>query len=154
MRRPNSLRYNNWMGECVKYLQTSPAVLPSDRNLVAWVQLLKISEEIAVAFSFEDMNNIASLSDHQTQLMLKLYEERLNQWRRHMDSRIMIGEYIVRQSRIQTYRITQVPWQSCTTTCLYIFMRLHCMVNTALRASNRPISSRTSIRIKERTAVL
>ncbi len=148
------LRYNNWMGECVEYLQTSPAVLPSDRNLVAWVQLLKISEEIAVAFSFEDMNNIANLSDYQTQLILKVYEERLNQWRRHMDSRILIGEYIVCQSRIQTYRITQVPWQSCTTTCISIFTRLHCMVNTAQRVLNRPINSRTSVRIKKRTAVL
>lgn len=85
------LRYNTWIGECVEFLQTSPAAAPSDKRLAAWVQLLSISEEIATGFSFDDLTKIAKIAHPQTLCMLKGFEKRLSGWRTDVDPEMMNG---------------------------------------------------------------
>ncbi len=133
MRRPNMLRYNTWISECVEYLQNSSAAAPSDKRLAAWVQLLSILEEIATSFSFEDLTKIAKIAHPQTLCMLKEFEKRLSEWRIGVNPEIMIGmQNLCGQEFIQTADFDQVLWQSCTTTRTSIFMRLRYTITAAL----------------------
>ena len=111
------LRFSNWMNECLEYLHTSPRAVPSDKILAAWVQLLHISEEIATAFSFDDLNKIVSIEEPKTQVMLKHFEKRLSTWRIDSEPRAMKGERKHSDTKdIHAYDFDQVPSQSCTTT--------------------------------------
>lgn len=74
------LRVSSYVRECVDYLERSPDALASDRMLVAWIRLLMIGEEISNAFSYDDPGGIASITELRTQLMLKDFVKRLNDW--------------------------------------------------------------------------
>ena len=92
MRRPNMLRYNAWVDECTELLETTTSAAESDRCLVAWVKLLKITEEIGTTFSFDDIDNIASLSEYRVQLMLKGFEKAFTVWEKDLPPDVMNGK--------------------------------------------------------------
>ena len=81
MRRPPMLRYNSWVGDCLKYLEAAPNAAPSDKLLIGWVKLLNIAEEVASSLSFDDPRNMPSLSEPRVQLMLKSFEKQLETWK-------------------------------------------------------------------------
>lgn len=80
LRRPNMLRVSSYIRECAEYLERSPTAVPSDRTLVGWVKLIMIAEEIGNSFSYDDPGSIAALSELRTQLMLKDFNKRLDNW--------------------------------------------------------------------------
>ncbi|EPE30168.1 hypothetical protein GLAREA_12891 [Glarea lozoyensis ATCC 20868] len=81
MRRPNMLRTNKWIDNCVEFLTAQGTVSALDDTLVAWVRLLQLTEEIVASFSLDDPGNIADLAERQTQLMLSAYEQNLINWK-------------------------------------------------------------------------
>ena len=95
MRRPNMLKYNTWIGECVEYFKICPEATPSDKRLAAWVQLLSISEQIATAFSFDDLTRIANMAQPETRYLLEGFKDSLSDWRVGIDSRLMNGTFDV-----------------------------------------------------------
>jgi hypothetical protein len=80
LRRPNMLRVNSYIRDCLEHMERTPDAAPSDRTLVAWVKLVIISEEICNSFSYDDPGGIASITELRTQLMLKDFEKRLSGW--------------------------------------------------------------------------
>ena len=54
LRRPNLLRFLDFMAECEEYLETSSDAAPTDKRLAAWVEIQHIMEEAGNAFSFDD----------------------------------------------------------------------------------------------------
>ena len=80
LRRPNMLRASSYIRECVEYMERSPEAVASDRTLVAWVKLIMIGEEISNSLAYDDPGGIATISELRTQLMLKDYNKRLENW--------------------------------------------------------------------------
>ena len=80
LRRPNMLRSNSYVRECVEYVERSPNALDSDRMLTAWVRLIMIGEEISTSFSYDDPGGIACITELKSQLMLKDFGRRLEDW--------------------------------------------------------------------------
>ena len=74
-------------------LWRSPSALPSDKCIVAWVKLLKISEEIGTSFSLDDPSNRVRLSESRVQLRHKGFEKRLEGWKKQFGSDGVHGNY-------------------------------------------------------------
>ena len=80
LRRPNMLRANSYVRECIEYLERSPESMPPDRTLVAWARLNMLGEEICTSFCYDDPGGVASISELRTRLMLKDFSTRLDSW--------------------------------------------------------------------------
>ncbi|KAK4580094.1 hypothetical protein LTR86_000296 [Recurvomyces mirabilis] len=80
LRRPNMLRISSYVRECITFLARSPDALSTDRLLVYWARLVVIAEEISVAFSYDDLGGVASITELRVQLMLKDFGHKLNVW--------------------------------------------------------------------------
>ncbi len=80
LRRSNMLRTTSYIKECIEYMDQSPQALPSDRTLLAWTRLAMIGNEISASFSYDDPGGIACITELRTQLMLRDYTKRLDQW--------------------------------------------------------------------------
>ncbi|MCJ1400807.1 hypothetical protein MMC11_004015 [Xylographa trunciseda] len=80
LRRPNMLLFNNWMGECLRLLEESPAIL--DRRLAALVTLQRIADEASTSFGFDDPSTTISLSETHTMAIVKSFERHMEEWKR------------------------------------------------------------------------
>lgn len=80
LRRPNMLRANSYVRECLEYLERSPDTVPSDRTLVAWSRLIMLGDEICTSFCYDDPGGVASISELKTQLMLKDFNAKTESW--------------------------------------------------------------------------
>jgi len=79
LRRPVLLRFNDYMRECIEFLETSPDALPSDRMLVQHVKLARIAEEIAIQFSMDDPNENLTITDGKVTYGIKHFEKDLRE---------------------------------------------------------------------------
>lgn len=80
-RRPNMLRYNRWVGECLDSLANNPNASQTDKYLVSWIRLIRISEEIGLALGFEDVSSMANLSEPRTQIVMSGLQKTLQSWK-------------------------------------------------------------------------
>ncbi|KAH7393264.1 hypothetical protein BKA64DRAFT_82114 [Cadophora sp. MPI-SDFR-AT-0126] len=80
-RRPNMLRYNRWVEECLESLANNSNASQTDRYLVSWIRLIRITEEIGLAFGFEDISSMANLSETRTQIMMSGLQKALQSWK-------------------------------------------------------------------------
>jgi hypothetical protein len=87
LRRPNILLYNSWMEECLCLLQKSPIL--DDKRIVAWVQLQRIADEANTAFGFDDASTSFSLSELRLQVILRIFERRMEDWRKGIPKEFM-----------------------------------------------------------------
>jgi hypothetical protein len=81
MRRINMLRFNNWMSDCVEVLENNPNASSFDKNLIAWVKILKITEDLVTSLSLDDPSNMADLSESRVQIMTTSFEKELETWK-------------------------------------------------------------------------
>ncbi len=65
------------MNECLHALETSPAAAPTDKRFAAWIRIQRVVEECAIAFSLDDPESTASLSDERIQGKLRGFERQL-----------------------------------------------------------------------------
>lgn len=86
LRRPNMLRYSSWLDECAETFANMPHATSYDKIMVAWVRLLKITEEIHTTLSLDDLGNVANLSDKRVQLMVHGFDKSLDGWRKSIES--------------------------------------------------------------------
>ncbi len=91
MRRPNMSKYNDWVAAAVKHFQSAMSTSLSDRRLVAWVQLLKIADEVSADLRFNDLDHIAKITDVNSLTSLQSFEQRLSDWRADLDPTIFNG---------------------------------------------------------------
>ncbi|PNS15673.1 hypothetical protein CAC42_4125 [Sphaceloma murrayae] len=81
LRRPNLIRWSNYMQECVETLESSADALPSDRYFVEYVRLQKLCEDISNSFQMDDPSATAiSISDPKVSYTLDVYEQKLKDW--------------------------------------------------------------------------
>lgn len=87
LRRPNILSYNSWMEECLALLQKSPIV--DDKRVVAWVKLQRVADEANTAFGFDDASTSFSLSELRLQVILRIFERRMEDWKKSIPQEVM-----------------------------------------------------------------
>ena len=76
------MRFNNWMGDCVDFVANNSRKSTYDKELVAWVRLLKITEEMAVSLSFDDPSNMADMLEPRVLLLVTGFERALETWKK------------------------------------------------------------------------
>ncbi|KAL8937384.1 MAG: hypothetical protein Q9216_004454 [Gyalolechia sp. 2 TL-2023] len=79
LRRTNLIRWNEYMDECLEFLNTSPEALPSDLVLVEWVRLQRLADDVGNQISEDDSSNVG-ISDIKTQYALKGFERQMTDW--------------------------------------------------------------------------
>jgi hypothetical protein len=84
LRRPNILTWNTWLEECLGLLQKSPVI--DDKRTVAWIQLQRIADEAHTAFGFDDASTSFVLSELRLQVILRIYERRMLEWKHSLPS--------------------------------------------------------------------
>lgn len=88
LRRPNMIRWNSYMSECVEILETSPDAFDSDKFLTQWVRSQRIAEEVGTQFSMDDPTANVSITDPKVQYALKGFERDLERWRSQIPSSV------------------------------------------------------------------
>ena len=108
LHRPNMLRYSSWMTECVGFLETCPDAGPTDKALVAWVQLQQLSEELALSFRMDEPSARVNLAETKAQLSLKAFRRKLEEWKNNISPSVMHGNanFLITNllNRLRTYR--------------------------------------------------
>ncbi|KAF2014967.1 hypothetical protein BU24DRAFT_371826 [Aaosphaeria arxii CBS 175.79] len=87
LRRPNTLLFNSWMEECLGLLQKS--TLLEDKRVVAWLKLQRIADEAYTAFGFDDASTSFSLSELRLQVILRIFERRMQEWKKSIPPEVM-----------------------------------------------------------------
>jgi hypothetical protein len=87
LRRPNILLFNSWMGECVIMLEKSK--LLDDRRTIAFLNLQRIADEANTAFGFDDASTSFSLSELRMQIILRIFDRRMLDWKRSVPDEVM-----------------------------------------------------------------
>ncbi|KAF2093736.1 hypothetical protein NA57DRAFT_22150, partial [Rhizodiscina lignyota] len=77
LRRPILLRFNEYMQECIEYLETAPDTYPSDTLFCQHVKLAHIAEEIATNFNLDDVCSSVSMGDRRVIFGIKRFERDL-----------------------------------------------------------------------------
>lgn len=80
LRRPNFIRWNGYLDECIKVLESAPETLPSDKRLCQHVKLMHINEEVGLRFSMDDPSATIAISDPRVQFAIGAFEKRLEEW--------------------------------------------------------------------------
>lgn len=87
LKRPNILLFNSWMSECVIMLDKSK--LLDDRRTIAWLKLQRIADEANTAFGFDDASTSFSLSELRMQIILRIFDRRMQDWKRSVPDDVM-----------------------------------------------------------------
>ena len=88
LRRPNLIRWNAFMDDCVEVLESSPHALESDKVLCQWIRSQHIAEEVGTQFSMDDPVANVSIADSKVQLSLKGFERDLEKWSNQIPANI------------------------------------------------------------------
>ena len=87
LKRPNILLFNSWMEECVVLLEKSK--LLDDRRTIAMLKLQRIADEANTAFGFDDASTSFSLSELRMQIILRIFDRRMQDWKRSVPEEVM-----------------------------------------------------------------
>jgi hypothetical protein len=87
LKRPNILLFNSWMEECFNILEKSK--LLDDKRIVALLRLQRIADEANTAFGFDDASTSFSLSELRMQIILRIFDRRMQDWRRSVPDDVM-----------------------------------------------------------------
>ncbi|EMC99426.1 hypothetical protein BAUCODRAFT_58822, partial [Baudoinia panamericana UAMH 10762] len=84
LRRPNLVRWTNYMRESLDVLESHPDALPSDRLFCQHVKIQHICEEIGLQFLMDDYTANISLTDPKVTYALKVLENDLKTWKENI----------------------------------------------------------------------
>lgn len=101
MRRPNMLRFNKWINECLESVANNPRATKLDTYLVHWVRVTKIQDELGQSLSFDDPSNMANLAEPMVQLKVTGFEKTLEAWKK-------VAEFEVNDILMLQYHHTQM----------------------------------------------
>ena len=80
LRRPNLLRWTNYMKECIDVLETSSDALPSDKLFCQHIKVQYICENIGMQFLMDDNTATVSITDPKVTYQLNVLENDLKNW--------------------------------------------------------------------------
>lgn len=85
-RKPISMRYDDYIGDCCRSLAEINNV-PTDADLIHFIQIKRLAEEIASTFGYDSPNNKGGhLRMDNVELSIKTFESRLHDLRRSLPS--------------------------------------------------------------------
>ena len=79
LKRPNLLRWNSHLDDCLENLSRAHEGLPSDSILAQLVRLQRLADDVGNQISFDEPAAIG-MSDKQTQYALKAFERQMGDW--------------------------------------------------------------------------
>ncbi|KAL2353393.1 hypothetical protein BJ546DRAFT_121494 [Cryomyces antarcticus] len=88
LRRPNLIRWTNYMAECIEVLETSPGACSSDKLLCQHVRIQHICEEIGSQFSMDDPSATIAFSDPKVTYAISIFEKQLKEWKAGIPSEV------------------------------------------------------------------
>jgi hypothetical protein len=91
LRRVHLVTWQPYMDECLEILENHPDALPSDRKLTWWAKLGLIMEDSGHHFSSEDSEPISTFANSKLWYNMKVFEDRLAQWREEIPRDIYTG---------------------------------------------------------------
>ncbi|KAJ2966087.1 hypothetical protein NUW58_g10751 [Xylaria curta] len=74
LHRPNLIKWQSFMAECIDILESSPAATPSDRCLCHLVWTHRLAEEVGIQFSFDDPSVFVNITETRVQYVLRKFE--------------------------------------------------------------------------------
>lgn len=105
------LRSDTWIDECIETFGKVSSGVDQDRCSAAWIRLAKINEQIHSSLSFDDLYNVANLSEPRVQLMISGFEKAFETWRSSIDAVERKGnainiQYVLRKLLILNQRFS------------------------------------------------
>lgn len=98
LRRAIMVRYNDYMKDCIDYLENDKAedVLPSDKILCQHVRIAHISEDVTARFAMDDPTVNLSIADSKVTYGIKHFEEDLGNVLKHgpSDLALKLSEHV------------------------------------------------------------
>lgn len=92
LRRPNLVRWTNYMKECIEVLESHPDSAPSDRLFCQHVKIQHICEEIGLQFLMDDNTATISITDPKVTYALNVLETQLKTWKDNVPEDCRTGE--------------------------------------------------------------
>ncbi|KAJ5481115.1 hypothetical protein N7539_007009 [Penicillium diatomitis] len=84
LRRTQIVRWNPYMDECMRTLESHPDALASDKELVWWARLGRIMEEASTQLILDDAQSNLSFADSKYRYLVRGFAHQLSQWRREV----------------------------------------------------------------------
>ncbi|KAK3623835.1 hypothetical protein LTR56_021389 [Elasticomyces elasticus] len=81
LRRPNLVRWTNYMKECIEVLETHPDAYESDKLFCQHVKIQHICEDIGLQFLMDDNTATISITDPKVSYALNVLENQLKDWK-------------------------------------------------------------------------
>lgn len=80
LHRPNLIRWNSFMTECVDVLESSPEAAPTDKYFCHLVWTHKLAEDVGIQFAMDDPSATINIADARTQYALRGFERDLEKY--------------------------------------------------------------------------
>ncbi|TVY73392.1 Transcriptional regulator WAR1 [Lachnellula suecica] len=80
LRRPNLIRWNSFMDNCIEFFENSPDAVASDKILCQWIKNQHIAEEVGTQFSMDDPTATVNIADSKVQFAMKGFERDMEKW--------------------------------------------------------------------------
>ncbi|TKA75650.1 hypothetical protein B0A55_05002 [Friedmanniomyces simplex] len=84
LRRPNLVRWTNYMKECIEVLESHPDAYPSDKLFCQHVKIQHICEDIGLQFLMDDNTATISITDPKVTYALNVLENQLKDWKKQV----------------------------------------------------------------------
>lgn len=84
LRRPNLVRWTDYMKECIEVLESHPDAYASDKLFCQHVKIQHICEDIGLQFLMDDNTANISITDPKVTYALKILETQLTTWKENM----------------------------------------------------------------------
>jgi hypothetical protein len=84
LRRPNLVRWTNYMKECIEVLESHPDAFPSDTLFCQHVKIQHICEDIGLQFLMDDSTATISITDPKVTYALNVLESQLKAWKENV----------------------------------------------------------------------
>jgi hypothetical protein len=84
LHRPNLVRWNAFMSECMDVLESSPDAAPTDRYMCHLVWTHRMAEEVGVQFAMDDPSAGVNITDPRTQYALRGFERDLEKYQKSL----------------------------------------------------------------------
>ena len=81
LRRPNLVRWTNYMKECIEVLESHPDAYPTDKLFCQHVKIQHICEDIGLQFLMDDNTATISITDPKVTYALNVLENQLKAWK-------------------------------------------------------------------------
>lgn len=80
LHRPNLIRWQSFMTECMDILESSPDAAPTDRYLCHLVWTHRLAEDVGIQFSMDDPSVFINVSEQKVQYALRGFERDLSKY--------------------------------------------------------------------------